>query len=95
MPVASASGLVPGVGESATIGRERERERNMEKIPLEVLKAVKTMNEEKFLSAMLEGNAAQAGESLKRMTYALSQIEQYNPLCGDHIRPISECGCRP
>ena len=67
----------------------------MSEIPLEVLKAVRDMNEEKFLNAMATGDSAQAGESLKRMTYALSQIEQYNQLCGDHIRPISECGCRP
>ena len=66
----------------------------MSEIPLEVLKAVKAINEEKFLNAMLTGDTAQAGESLKRMTYALSQIEQYNPLCGDHIVPIGECGCK-
>ena len=46
-------------------------------IPLEVLKAVKAMNEESFLSAMLAGDSEKAGESLKRMTYALSQIDQY------------------
>ena len=46
-------------------------------IPLEVLKAVKAMNEESFLSAMLTGDSEKAGESLKRMTYALSQIDQY------------------
>ena len=46
-------------------------------IPLEVLKAVKNMNEEKFLNAMLTGDTDQAGESLKRMAYALSQIDQY------------------
>ena len=46
-------------------------------IPLEVLKAVKAMNEESFLTAMLEGDSEKAGESLKRMTYALSQIDQY------------------
>lgn len=63
-------------------------------IPLEVLKAVKNINEEKFLDAMLTGNATQAAESLKRMTYALSQIDQYKPLCGDHLVPIGECGCR-
>ena len=66
----------------------------MSEIPLEVLKAVKAMNEEKFLNAMLTGDTAQAGESLKRMTYALSQITQYQPLCGDHIVPIGECGCK-
>ena len=66
----------------------------MSEIPLEVLKAVKAMNEEKFLTAMLEGDSKQAGESLKRMTYALSQIDQYKPLCGDHIVPIGECGCK-
>ena len=66
----------------------------MSEIPLEVLKAVKAMNQEKFLNAMATGDTAQAGESLKRMTYALSQIEQYNPLCGDHIVPIGECGCK-
>mgnify|MGYP006280618941 CR=1 FL=1 len=63
-------------------------------IPLEVLKAVKAMNEESFLSAMLTGDSEKAGESLKRMTYALSQIDQYKPLCGDHIVPIGECGCK-
>ena len=46
-------------------------------IPLEVLKAVKNMNEEKFLTAMATGNAEQASLSLKRMAYALSQIDQY------------------
>ena len=66
----------------------------MSEIPLEVLKAVRDMNQEKFLNAMLEGDSASAGESLKRMTYALSQIEQYNPLCGDHLVPIGECGCK-
>lgn len=49
----------------------------MSEIPLEVLKAVRDMNQEKFLNAMLEGDSKQAGESLKRMTYALSQIDQY------------------
>ena len=63
-------------------------------IPLEVLKAVKAMNEEKFLNAMLEGDSKNAAESLKRMAYALSQIDQYKPLCGDHIVPIGECGCK-
>lgn len=63
-------------------------------IPLEVLKAVKNMNEEKFITAMMTGDSAQAGESLKRMAYALSQIDQYKPLCGDHIVPIGECGCK-
>ena len=63
-------------------------------IPLEVLKAVKAMNEESFLTAMLTGDSEKAGESLKRMTYALSQIDQYKPLCGDHIVPIGECGCK-
>ena len=63
-------------------------------IPLEVLKAVKAMNEEKFLTAMATGNAEQASQSLKRMAYALSQIDQYKPLCGDHIVPIGECGCK-
>ena len=66
----------------------------MSEIPLEVLKAVRDMNQEKFLNAMLEGDSKQAGESLKRMTYALSQIDQYKPLCGDHIVPIGECGCK-
>ena len=66
----------------------------MSEIPLEVLKAVRDMNQEKFLNAMLTGDTAEAGESLKRMTYALSQIDQYNPLCGDHIVPIGECGCK-
>ena len=66
----------------------------MSEIPLEVLKAVRDMNEEKFLNAMATGDSAQAGESLKRMTYALSQIEQYNPLCGDQLVPIGECGCK-
>jgi phosphotransacetylase len=65
-----------------------------EQIPLEVLKAVKTMQEQNFLTAMLEGDSEKAGESLKRMTYALSQIDQYKPLCGDHIVPIGECGCK-
>ena len=46
-------------------------------IPLEVLKAVKAMNEDKFLHAMATGNAEQASQSLKRMAYALSQIDQY------------------
>jgi phosphotransacetylase len=46
-------------------------------IPLEVLKAVKAMNEEKFINAIATGNAEVAGESLKRMAYALSQIDQY------------------
>ena len=63
-------------------------------IPLEVLKAVKAMNEEKFITAMAEGDSKQAGESLERMAYALSQITQYQPLCGDHIVPIGECGCK-
>ena len=64
-------------------------------IPLEVLKAVKAMNEERFISALVEGDSARAGESLKRMAYALSQIDQYNlQLCGDHIVPIGECGCK-
>ena len=67
----------------------------MSEIPLEVLKAVKAMNEEKFLNAMLTGDTAQAGESLKRMTYALSQIDQYKPLCGDHLVEIGMCGCKP
>lgn len=65
-----------------------------DQIPLEVLKAAKAMNEEKFLNAMLQGDAKQAQESLKRMTYALSQITQYQPLCGDHLVPIGECGCK-
>lgn len=63
-------------------------------IPLDVLKAVRDMNQDKFLSAMLEGDSKQAGESLKRMTYALSQITQYQPLCGDHLVTIGECGCK-
>ena len=63
-------------------------------IPLEVLKAVKNMNEDKFLHAMAIGNAEQASQSLKRMAYALSQIDQYKPLCGDHLVPIGECGCK-
>ena len=63
-------------------------------IPLEVLKAVKNMNEEKFLNAMASGDSEQAAQSLKRMAYALSQIDQYKPLCGDHIVPIGECGCK-
>ena len=92
-------------------------------IPLEVLKAVKSMNEEKFISSLVEGDSARAGESLKRMAYALSQIDQYKvenwvqdkqvngddgsgycdgcagcdncvQLCGDHIVPIGECGCK-
>ena len=63
-------------------------------IPLEVLKAVKNMNEEKFLNAMATGDSEQAAQSLKRMAYALSQIDQYKPLCGDHIVPIGECGCK-
>ena len=67
----------------------------MSEIPLEVLKAVKAMNEEKFLNAMATGDTAQAGESLKRMTYALSQIDQYKPLCGDHLVEIGMCGCKP
>jgi len=46
-------------------------------IPLEVLKAVKNMNEEKFLNAMATGDSEQAAQSLKRMAYALSQIDQY------------------
>lgn len=46
-------------------------------IPVEVLKAVKAMNEEKFINALVAGNAEVAGESLKRMAYALSQIDQY------------------
>lgn len=46
-------------------------------IPLEVLKAVKTMQEEKFINALVAGDSELAGESLKRMAYALSQIEQY------------------
>ena len=66
----------------------------MSEISLEVLKAVKSMNEEKFLNAMAEGDSAQAGESLKRLSYALSMIDQYKPLCGDHIVPIGECGCK-
>ena len=66
----------------------------MSEIPLEVLKAVKAMNEEKFINAMAEGDSERAGDSLKRMVYALSMIEQYNPLCGDHIVPIGECGCK-
>lgn len=65
-----------------------------EQIPLEVLKAVRDMNEDKFLNAMAEGDSTRAGESLKRMTYALSMITQYQPLCGDHIVPIGECGCK-
>lgn len=63
-------------------------------IPLEVLKAVKNMNEEKFLNAMATGDADQAAQSLKRMAYALSQIDQYKPLCGDHLVPIGDCGCK-
>ena len=67
----------------------------MSEIPLEVLKAVRDMNQEKFLNAMATGDTAQAGESLKRMTYALSQIDQYKPLCGDHLVEIGMCGCKP
>lgn len=63
-------------------------------IPLEVLKAVKNINEEKFLTAMATGDADQAAQSLKRMAYALSQIDQYKPLCGDHLVPIGNCGCK-
>ena len=67
----------------------------MSEIPLEVLKAVRDMNQDKFLNAMAEGDSARAQDSLKRMTYALSMITQYETqLCGDHIVPIGECGCR-
>ena len=66
----------------------------MSEIPLEVLKAIKAMNEEKFLNAMATGNASEAAQSLKRMTYALSQIDQYKSLCGDHLVEIGMCGCK-
>jgi phosphotransacetylase len=46
-------------------------------IPLEVLRAVKVMQEEKFIQALTAGDTEQASESLKRMAFALSQIEQY------------------
>ena len=49
----------------------------MSEIPLEVLKAVSAMNQERYLEAILAGDNELATESLKRMTYALSQIEQY------------------
>lgn len=64
-------------------------------IPLEVLKAVKAMNEEKFLDAMLKGDTIQAQDSLKKMAYALSQIDQYKVMCGDCLVPLGECGCKP
>ena len=48
-----------------------------EQIPLEVLKAVSAMNRERYVEAILAGDSERAGESLKRMAFALSQIEQY------------------
>ena len=66
-----------------------------DQIPLEVLKAARAMNEEKFLNAMLKGDNKQAQESLKRMAYALSQIEQYQPYCGDCCVPLDQCNHRP
>lgn len=49
----------------------------MSDISLEVLKAARALNEERFINAIASGDTQMASQSLKRMAYALSQIEQY------------------
>ena len=49
----------------------------MSDIPLDVLKAARDLNQERFINAIASGDTQMASQSFKRMAYALSQIEQY------------------